>query len=142
LMSSMVSALLSPAPTAHARSARDPMSCERVSHFFADCGEDGGGALVLAAGGTYVAARRGTESQRARPPRCEAAPPKSRLSRKARPAKGSSSGAGPRRFCSCASPKARADLPRGGVSGRAPRWWHDAGYAEVEDRRRARRLRR
>src|SRR5271166_4127743 len=58
--------------------------------------------LALSAGAFYVAPRRGTESQRARPPRCEAAPPRSRLSRKARLAKGSSSGAGPRRFRSSA----------------------------------------
>jgi hypothetical protein len=31
---------------------------------------------VFAAGASYVAPRRGTESQRARPPRCEALPPK------------------------------------------------------------------
>ena len=31
---------------------------------------------MLAVRASYVAPRRGTESQRARPPRCEAAPPK------------------------------------------------------------------
>src|SRR5271167_2831614 len=47
-----------------------------LSSFLAKSRKTTGGALVLAAEGTYVAPRRGTESQRARPPRCEALPPK------------------------------------------------------------------
>jgi hypothetical protein len=43
--------------------------------FLANSRKVWGRGLVFAGGGTYVAPRRGTESQRARPPRCEAAPP-------------------------------------------------------------------
>ena len=48
--------------------------------------------------------RRGTGPQRARPPRCEAAPPRRRgASSECDPAEGSSSGSGPRRAASGAS---------------------------------------
>src|ERR1700684_3361128 len=73
-------------------------SLTTLSSFLAKSRNIRGRALVFAGRVAYLAPRRGTESQRARPPRCEAAPPKSRLSRKVRPAKGSSSDAGPRHF--------------------------------------------
>jgi DNA-binding transcriptional ArsR family regulator len=61
--------------------------------------------LAPTAWATYVAPRRGTESQRARPPRCEALPPKPTDLRVGQPifgstGAGSSSGPGPRLFCS------------------------------------------
>jgi hypothetical protein len=46
------------------------------AHFLASCGKGSGEALASGGCSSYVAPRRGTESQRARPPRCEAAPPK------------------------------------------------------------------
>jgi hypothetical protein len=71
--------------------------------FSAECGKSDSGGLVPVVGGTYVAPRRGTESQRARPPRCEALPPKPTDLRVGQPTfgttgAGSSSGAGPRHF--------------------------------------------
>ncbi len=46
--------------------------------FLARCGDLVAGGLEIVPGRTYLRARRGTEPQRARPPRCEAAPPKPR----------------------------------------------------------------
>ena len=76
----------------------------RATNFSAHCGKSGGGALALTAWATYIAPRRGTESQRARPPRCEAAPPIGRTFGSDQgkafglDQMGSSSGPGPRHF--------------------------------------------
>lgn len=75
-------------------------------------------SCAISARGRQSSIRIGLPSARFAKPsrdalRTEAAPPKSRLSRKARPAKGSSSGAGPCHFRSPKSRGCRAHRPRG-----------------------------